>query len=159
MENKNTVHYSVPKKALSVFLACLMVLTAVAVGLVPLDLLKANAATYDVVIGVPETIYMTPQSNYSTTTTSVKYYVNNTVSSSGAMTLDTSNAATAGEFYIYGTDIDSVAGISVDGAALSGCEPTKSGNLISDTSFSMSLNSGISSSQTKTLEWAIKCNM
>ena len=51
MEKNSFVrNYSIPKKALSVFLSCLMVLTAVAVGIMPFGSLKANAA-------VPENSY------------------------------------------------------------------------------------------------------
>ena len=45
MEKRNVTHYSVPKKALSFFLAFLMILTAVAVGIVPLGSLKVKATS------------------------------------------------------------------------------------------------------------------
>ena len=113
----------------------------------------------DIVIGVPETVYMEPQNNYGTANTSVKYYVNNTVSSSGGVSLDREKSKTVGKFYIYSSKISSVTGVSVDGASLGSWGLTKSGNLTYDTEFKLTLSSGISSSQTKTLEWTINCTM
>lgn len=109
----------------------------------------------NVVIGVPETVYMTPQNNYNTATTSVKYYVNNTVNSSGGYSLDASNSATAGKFYVYSPQISTINSVSVNGATLSGLSASKSGSLFSDTDFTMALTSGISSSQSSLLEWTI----
>ena len=43
MEKTRSTHYSVPKKALSFFLAFLMVLTAVAVGIVPIKEIAPTA--------------------------------------------------------------------------------------------------------------------
>ncbi len=113
----------------------------------------------DIKIGVPETVYMEPQNNYGTATKSVKYYVNNTVSSSGGISLDQEKSKTVGKFYIYSSKISSVSSVSVDGASLGDWGLTKSGNLTYDTEFKLTLSSGISSSQTKTLEWTINCTM
>ncbi|MBQ6267261.1 MAG: InlB B-repeat-containing protein [Clostridia bacterium] len=122
-----------------------------------------SAQWNDIVIAVPETVYMTPQSNFNTTTTSVKYYVNNTINSSGTFSVDTvtdnTSTATKGKFYIYSQYISSITSVSVSGASLSGLSASKSGNLFSDTDFTMTLSSGLSSSQTRTLEWTITCSM
>ncbi len=114
---------------------------------------------WSLAIGVPETIYITPQNNYNTTSTSVKYYVNNTVNSSGGISLDKENSATVGKFYIYCSEIKSINSITCDNANLSNLSPTKNGNLWSDTDFTMTLKSGITSSQTKDIEWTISCTL
>ncbi len=150
------------KKWLSLLLSLVMVLSAV-----PFSVITAVAdnsgrilsSGWNVVIGVPETVYMTPQNNYGTATTSVKYYVNNTVSSSGGISLDREKSKTVGKFYIYSPQISSVTGVSVNGASLGSWGLTKSGNLTYDDSFTLTLSSGISSSQTRTLEWTINCTM
>ena len=147
-------NFSKMRKSVVLLLSCMMLFAVFAIGILPLT--RSNAATLtNVVIGVPETLYMTPQNNYNTATTSVKYYVNNTVSSSGGYTLDKSNNTTAGKFYVYSPQISSINSVSVDGATLSDFSATKSGSLFSDTSFTMTLSSGISSSQSKLLEWTI----
>ena len=159
----NTTNYSFRKRALSVFLSIVMMLGYVGLfsGVIGNDLFgtkqTAQAAELtNVVIGVPETVYMTPQANFSDTTTSVQYYVNNTVDSSGTMTLDAVNNATAGKFYVYSPQISSIDGISVSGATVSGLSAEKSGNLFSDTSFTMTLSSALASKGTALLEWTIK---
>ena len=119
------------RKSVVLLLSCMMLFAVFAIGILPLT--RSNAATLtNVVIGVPETLYMTPQNNYNTATTSVKYYVNNTVSSSGGYTLDKSNNTTAGKFYVYSPQISSINSVSVDGATLSDFSATKSGSLFSD---------------------------
>ena len=118
-----------------------------------------NTEGWTVNIAVPETVYMEPQTNYGTTTTSVQKYVNNVLNSSGTLSLDKTAGATAGKFYIYSPQISSVTSITCDNANLSGLSVSKSGSLFSDTEFTMSLKSGISSTQTKTIKWTITCKM
>ena len=162
-------HRSKLKAIVSVLLVAAMLL---GVGLPGVSLLAAyaddsgrirSAQWNDIVIAVPETVYMTPQNNYSTTTTSVKYYVNNTINSSGSFSVDTvtdnTSTATKGKFFIYSQYISSVTGVTVSGASLSNFSASKSGSLFSDTDFTMTLSSGLSSSQTRTLEWTITCSM
>ena len=148
------------KKTLSIFLAVMMIISSLSVIFAFAANTKSSVtAATDIVISVPETVYMTPQNNYGTATTSVKYYVNNTVSTSGAITLDKENSKTVGKFYIYSTQISSVTSVSTSGATLSSFSTSTNGSLFYDDSFTMTLSSGISSSKTKTIEWTITCKM
>ncbi|MBQ6163158.1 MAG: InlB B-repeat-containing protein, partial [Clostridia bacterium] len=150
-----TTRHPFRKKALAMLLTVLMVFGNIGVISTLFTPIAQAAELTSVMIGVPETVYMTPQNDYNTATTSVKYYVNNTVNSSGVMSLDASNSATTGKFYVYSPQISSINSVSVNGATLSDLSATKSGSLFSDTSFTMSLTSGLSSSQSQLLEWTI----
>ena len=155
----NTSSKKLTRKALSTILAIVMVLGTFVTALPGLMPVAEAAKLTNVVIGVPETVYLTPANNYSTASTTVKYYVNNTVSNSGGYTLEQVNNATAGKFYVYSPQISSIDSISVNGASLSGLTAsglTPDGSLHFDTSFTMSLTNGITSSQSQLLEWTIK---
>lgn len=95
------------KKILSVFLAVLMLFSVMSTGMV---VLATNVTvgsqtgndgydtTDDVIICVPETIYMRPG---DTESVAGQYYVNNIVSSSGVVTLEAAKESTAGYISIY----------------------------------------------------------
>ncbi len=161
MTKKNSVFH----KALSVVLTVVMVFGYVGLlsGVIGKDLfgtgLTASAVTSDVVIAVPETVYMQPQANFSDTTAVVQYYVNNKINASGGIDVLSEHAATSGRFYVYGSSVNSVKNVSVNGAALGSFATTKSGNLIYDESFTLTLSTPIASKATTLLEWKIDCNM
>ncbi|MCR5041975.1 MAG: InlB B-repeat-containing protein [Clostridia bacterium] len=142
------------KKILSLLLSALLLLSVV-----PIVAFAAETGTWDVVIAVPETVYMTPQSAYTEKTTSVQYYVNNTISSSGVLSLDKENAKENGKFFIYSPYISSVTSVTLNGATLSDFSVTNIGDLFYDNTFTFALKNGISSSQTSTLEWVVVCRM
>ena len=89
------------KKLFSLMLAVLMVLTAIPVS-ANARTVSVGSAIYssvdDVVIAVPETIYMSPVNGAST---SGQYYVNNTVNNSGNVSLSAEAAKTTGIISIY----------------------------------------------------------
>ncbi len=84
------------KKILSVFLTLVMLFTTLCFFVLPESDIKANAAN-DVIISVPETIYMTPNGGASTVG---QYYVNNVISADGTITLDAERAAVSGKVSI-----------------------------------------------------------
>lgn len=105
------------KRALSLLIVALMLLSANSAGLLGFTAAAAEAFAADdhgsidvsvgnssftsvnnVVIGVPETIYMVPGTN---TTVSGQYYVNNIVGQDGNITLEAKNNADAGSISIY----------------------------------------------------------
>ncbi|MBQ8209990.1 MAG: InlB B-repeat-containing protein [Clostridia bacterium] len=100
------------KKLLSVFLAVMMLYSGMAVGIGGIaayaaaggsvTVAGASSTSYnrvdDVIITVPETIYMAPTTGASV---SGQYYVNNIVDSSGKVTLATDAADTTGQISIY----------------------------------------------------------
>ncbi len=154
------------KKAVSLALAVLMITGVFACGVPGIVAFADNSGRIvssgwdDIQIAVPETVYVTPVNNYNSTSTSVSYYVNNVIDPTGSYSLDRINNADKGKFYIYSSHIESVKTVSVDGASLSNFSAAQYGNdLFMDDSFTLTLSSGISSSQTKTLEWSITCKM
>ena len=94
------------KKILSLVLAVLMLYSGMSVGMtafatsVKIDgaVDKTYTSTDDVVISVPETIYMTPSTGASTT---AQYYVNNIIDVNGQVKLEQDNDNTAGYVAIY----------------------------------------------------------
>ena len=148
------------KKVLSLLLSVLMVVTMLPLsGVTALAEDASDFKHYDVTIAVPETVYMKPQSNYTTKGTEVQYYVNNNVDESGNVSLDNSRDATAGTFSVYGEDIESIDSVSVDGATRYGFKISQNGKRFYDDSFTLELTEGISSAETKLLEWTIDCTM
>lgn len=110
------------KKSLSVLLTLVMLFTTLCFFVLPETGIRANAAAGaavsvdgdanaynrvdDVIITVPETIYMTP-SNAEGGTKTGQYYVNNVIDSSGKVTLDKVNNADSGKLSIYAPDATS----------------------------------------------------
>ncbi|MBO5397097.1 MAG: InlB B-repeat-containing protein [Clostridia bacterium] len=102
------------KKSLSVLLSLVMLFTTLCFFVLPETGIKANAAAGaavsvagnanaynrvdDVIITVPETIYMTPSTG---ATKSGQYYVNNIVDENGNVTLESNRAKTTGIISIY----------------------------------------------------------
>ncbi len=105
------------KKALSLLLIAMMLISANSAGLLcvtaeatevfpadehgSIDAVVGNsffASANNVVIGVPETIYMTPSTG---TSVSGQYYVNNIVGEDGNITLEAKNDAVTGSISIY----------------------------------------------------------
>ncbi len=86
------------KKSLSVFLTLVMLFTTLCFFVIPETDITANAAENDVIICVPETIYMTPNGGASN---SGQYYVNNVVDKNGNVTLDAERAYEKGKISIY----------------------------------------------------------
>ncbi|MBQ8210094.1 MAG: carboxypeptidase regulatory-like domain-containing protein [Clostridia bacterium] len=92
------------KKILSVFLAVLMLFSVMSVGIAALNVTidgsydDVYVSTDDVIIAVPETIYMTPGDGESV---KGQYYVNNTVDASGKITLAAESANGWGSISVY----------------------------------------------------------
>ena len=96
------------KKLLAMLLAVIMIFSVMSVGMTAsaFDLTVNNAGgdagsavtTDEVVICVPETIYLKPSTGNSKT---VEYFVNNTVNNTGVVSLERNAAQTAGSFSIY----------------------------------------------------------
>ncbi len=95
------------KKLLAMLLAVIMLFSVMSVGMVAFAQTvtvgsQTGADSYDttddVIICVPETIYMRPG---DTESVAGQYYVNNIVSSSGAVTLEAAKESTSGYISIY----------------------------------------------------------
>ena len=86
-------------KILSLFLAAVIIITTISVGLNVLAASTVVTKTDNAVIVVPETVYMTPSSGASTTG---QYYVNNTITDDKAgVALEVNNANTLGKVQLY----------------------------------------------------------
>lgn len=168
------------KKSLSVLLSLVMLFTTLCFFVLPETGIKANAAagaavsvtgtesaSYnrvdDVIITVPETIYMTPSADKTTTG---QYYVNNSLDSSGKVTLDVSSNADSGKLSIYAPGatsatfqvVDAQTGISVGEPKVTG-EGTAiafSNGYASKTDIKLeSIATGLPAGQTATIQWNI----
>ena len=167
------------KKSLSVLLTLVMLFTTLCFFVLPQSGIKANAAAGaavsvagnenaynrvdDVIITVPETIYMTPSTGASTT---AQYYVNNVVDASGKVTLDVSNNAGSGKLSIYAPGATSATFQVVDantGTAVGEPKVTGEGTAIalsngyaSKTDIKLeSIATGLKAGQTATIQWNI----
>ena len=166
------------KKSLSVLLSLVMLFTTLCFFVLPETGIKANAAAGaavsvagkanaynrvdDVIITVPETIYMTPSTGTSTTG---QYYVNNTIKD-GAVTLDAERAADSGKLSIYAPGatsatfqvVDAQTGISVGEPKVTG-EGTAiafSNGYASKTDIKLeSIATGLTAGQTATIQWNV----
>ncbi|MBR2731526.1 MAG: InlB B-repeat-containing protein [Clostridia bacterium] len=154
------------QKALSVLLTCLMLLGASAPGFGALRAFADNSGRilssgWSVKIAVPETVYMEPQDDCSATTTTVKYYVNNTMDYNGNVSCDREAAATGGKFYFYCPQATAINSVQIDGATLQDFNWVKDGAFFFDRDdvIHLTLTSGLSSANTRTLEWMIQCEM
>lgn len=114
------------KKLLAMLLAVIMLFSVMSVGMIASAQTVSVGSqtgtddydtTDDVIICVPETVYMTPGDGESTTG---QYFVNNTVSSSGVVTLEASKTNTKGYISIYAPGstafkftVDAVAGSGI----------------------------------------------
>ncbi len=103
------------KKSLSVFLTLVMLFTTLCFFVLPDMGISANAAEDDVIISVPETIYMTPNGGAAT---SGQYYVNNVLAADGTVTLDAVSNAQSGKVSIVAPR--TVASATVNVVAASG---------------------------------------
>lgn len=93
------------KKALSVFLSLIMLLSCFSVGLVASAQVTVNNHN-PVYIVVPETIYLQPSSGRATT---AQYYINNTFNSSNnQILLDAESGATSAKVFFKCADVQSV---------------------------------------------------
>lgn len=152
-----------PRRALALCMSVLMLLSAW-VFVAPTKTAAVNSG-YDVAITVPETVYMTPQSNYNTKTTDILYYVNNILSKTGEFSVETTDnkrTPTEGKYFVYSPDIRRVLidDVTISDAVVETITSVKSGNLFSgQIAFRLADGKGISSSQTKTLVWSIPCEM
>ncbi len=88
------------KKSLSVLLTLVMLFTIISTGISAFaaSVTMTTDDVHKVVIGVPETIYMTPNGGASQ---SGQYFVNNKVESNGNVTLDAESAQTLGSIGVY----------------------------------------------------------
>ena len=168
------------KKSLSVLLSLVMLFTTLCFFVLPETDIKANAAAGaavsvageenaynrvdDVIITVPETIYMTP-SNAEGGTKTGQYYVNNTIKD-GAVTLDSERAADSGKLSIYAPGatsatfqvVDAQTGISVGEPKVTdeGTTLTLSNGYYSKDGFKLeSIATGLPVGQTATIQWNI----
>ncbi|MBQ6898447.1 MAG: InlB B-repeat-containing protein, partial [Clostridia bacterium] len=167
------------KKSLSVLLTLVMLFTTLCFFVLPETGIRANAATGaavsvagnanaynrvdDVIIVVPETIYMTPSTGASTTG---QYYVNNVVDASGKVTLDVSSNADSGKLSIYAPGATSATFQVVDAkAGTTVGEPTVTGEgtaialsngYASKTDIKLeSIATGLTAGQTATIQWNV----
>ena len=165
------------KKSLSVLLSLVMLFTTLCFFVLPETGIKANAAAGDavsvagktdaynrvddVIITVPETIYMNPAN-----TKNGQYYVNNTIKD-GAVTLDKVNNATTGKLYVYAPGATSVK-YNVVSAVGSAGEPTvteentlvtfTADNFKSDTyskDITLTVASGLAAKDVASVKWEI----
>ena len=168
------------KKSLSVLLTLVMLFTTLCFFVLPETGIKANAATGaavsvgsssynrvdDVIITVPETIYMTPSADKSTTG---QYYVNNSLDSSGKVTLDASNNAGSGKLGIYAPGavsavfnvVDAKTGATVGEPKITGEGETisLSNGYVSKTDVKLeSIATGLTAGQTAAIKWEITLN-
>ncbi len=168
------------KKSLSVLLTLVMLFTTLCFFVLPETGIKANAAagtavsvgssSYnrvdDVIITVPETIYMTPSADKSTTG---QYYVNNSLDSSGKVTLDASNNAGTGKLGICAPGavsavyqvVDAETGVKVGDTKVSGegTAVTLTNGHTNKTDLKLeSVANGLSAGQTATIKWEITLN-
>ncbi len=168
------------KKSLSVLLSLVMLFTTLCFFVLPETGIKANAAAGagtavsvdgdasaynrvdDVIITVPETIYMTPSADKTTTG---QYYVNNTIKD-GAVTLDTERAADSGKLSIYAPGATSATFQVVDaktGATVGEPKVTGEGTAIAfsngyatKTDIKLeSIATGLAAGQTATIQWNV----
>ncbi len=167
------------KKSLSVLLSLVMLFTTLCFFVLPETGIKANAAageavsvtgtesaSYnrvdDVIITVPETIYMTPSADKTTTG---QYYVNNTIKD-GAVTLDSERAADSGKLSIYAPGATSATFQVVDaktGKTVGEPKVTGEGTAIafsngyaSKTDIKLeSIATGLAAGDTATIQWNI----
>ena len=167
------------KKSLSVLLTLVMLFTTLCFFVLPETGIKANAAAGaavsvagnanaynrvdDVIIVVPETIYMTPSTGASTTG---QYYVNNVVDASGKVTLDVSSNADSGKLSICAPGATSATFQVVDaktGKTVGEPKVTGEGTAIalsngyaSKTDIKLeSIATGLTAGQTATIQWNV----
>ena len=103
---------------------------------------KTYASADNVIIAVPETIYMTPSTGKST---SGQYYVNNTIGSDGKITLDTVNNATKGKVTVYAPGAKSYSYTVAIGADAEG--ETIGAPSVTDSSLSKAITNGLGSNE------------
>ena len=149
MEKKNTLHHSLTKKVLSVFLAVVMLVSTFAVGIVPIKLMAeaASVKAYDVSMGdltfvVPEAIYLYPNATAwkDATSTPFQYYINDTISGGASSSADlTGNIF----FYYANASTATLRAQFVDGSfnALSGGSITVGGTTVTTTNLTVTGNS------------------
>ncbi|MBQ7541524.1 MAG: InlB B-repeat-containing protein [Clostridia bacterium] len=153
---KNTL-----KRTASCLMAIVMIVTTFFVfgpsGLLPTAgaaLSAQNTEVPDVYIVVPETFYMTPSLNASST---VQYYINNTVNGT-TITPDEERATTAGKIWFNVSDgtvtdlVYSILGTNKTNVSIS----AGSG---STTLYGVTLDVGMNASDVRTLEWVFTCSI
>ena len=161
------------QRALSVFLTVIMLVSTMSVGLFGI---VAGAFTVsavdDIVISVPETVYMTPSTGAST---KGQYYVNNTIDANGNVSLQSTNGDTTGYIAIYAPGMtafefnvaiagqaDSTVTFSFEGQSFTtdymvsaGCGDAK-GYIFYDGVNLEALANGLSAGATALAEWSFK---
>ncbi|MBQ7541732.1 MAG: InlB B-repeat-containing protein, partial [Clostridia bacterium] len=147
------------KRTLSTLLAIIMVVMTFCFADMSLLFPRASAAlsssSYpDVYIVVPETFYMTPSLTSSTT---VQYYINNTLSGT-TLTPDAVRDATTGKIY-FNVSSGTVANLkySIIGTNKTNVDIYNPGSV--ETLSGVTLNTGMTATNTRTLEWIFTCTI
>ncbi len=147
-----------PKKGLAMILAVLMISGVLELGIGGLLSVIAEADNENIIVAVPETIYLNPSDKKS-----FQYFINNEIINN-ALSLKAERAQGNGYFYLKGAGSSSISGVTVtlgSGTASIGTQtlvtnanPGASrydGSITSGLSLSSPINSG----ESKTLKWTI----
>ncbi len=161
------------QKSILFLLTVMMLVSVMSMGICGISAMAASVTTVDdVLISVPETVYMTPSTGAST---KGQYYVNNTIDANGNVSLQSTNGDTTGYIAIYAPGMtafefnvaiagqaDSSATFSFENTsftteymASANCGDTK-GYIFYDGVNLEGLTSGLSAGSTALAEWTFK---